>query len=119
MEICKSGAKIPRISLPQAESILRKIRPAISDLYYVTASHYLNGGDEAIKHFQFLFNSVLKNSELAAIEEMNGAHAVFLHKGHGRDKNLSSSYRLISFCPFIAKTVDMHLGELSKEDWKS
>ena len=111
MEICKSGSKIPRISLFQAESILRKIRPAVSDFYSVTASHYLNGGEVAIKHFQFLFNSVLKNIELAAIEEMNVAHAVVLHKGHGKDKNLASSYRLISSCPFIAKAVDMHLGD--------
>ena len=57
IEICKSGSKIPRISLTQAESILKKIRPAVSDFYSVTASHYLNGGDVAIKHFQFLFNS--------------------------------------------------------------
>ena len=119
MTIGKSGSKIPKISLTQAESILKKIRPAVSDFYSVTASHYLNGGDVAIRHFQFLFNSVLKNIELAAIEEMNVAHAVVLHKGHGKDKNLSSSYRLISSCPFIAKTVDIHLGELSKENWKS
>ena len=117
MEICRSGSKIPRISLPQAESILRKIRPAVSDFYSVTASHYLNGGEVAIKHFQFLFNSILKNIELTAIEEMNVAHAVVLHKGHGKDKNLASSYRLISSCPFVAKAVDLHLGELSKDDW--
>ena len=119
IQICKSGSKIPRISQGQAESILRKIRPAVSDFFSVTASHYLNGGVVAIKHFQFLFNSILTNIELAAIEEMNVAHAVVLHKGHGKDKNLSSSYRLISSCPFIAKAVDMYLGDISKDDWKS
>ena len=85
-------------------------------MYSVTASHYLNGGVVAIKHFQFLFNSILTNIELAAIEEMNVAHAVVLRKGHGKDKNLSSSYRLISSCPFIAKAVDIYIGDLSKDD---
>ena len=62
-------------------------------------------------------NTVLDNIEMASIEELNQTHAVILFKGHGKDKNVSSSYRTISSCPFIAKAVDVYLGELSKDDW--
>jgi hypothetical protein len=67
---------------------------------------------------QFLFNTVLENIETAAIYEMNRTQAIILHKGHGKDKNVSSSYGTISSCPFMAKSVDMYLGHLSKDDWK-
>ena len=56
--------------------------------------------------------------QLASIRELNTAHAVVLHKGHGKTRSLSSSYRTISSCPFIAKALDIYLGELSKDDWK-
>ena len=102
IEICKSGTKIPRISDSDALSLLKSIRPDVSDFFSVTANHYLHGGDIALAHFQFLINTVIDNIEIAAIEEMNTAHAVILHKGHGKDKNLSSSYRTKSSCPFIA-----------------
>ena len=48
---------------------------------------------------------------------MNRAHAVILHKGHGKDVNVDSSYRTISSCPFITKTIDIYLGKLSINDW--
>ena len=55
---------------------------------------------------------------LSSIEEMNRAHAVILHKGHGKDINVDSSYRTISSCPFIAKTIDIYLGKLSMNEGK-
>ena len=54
-----------------------------------------------------------------SVDELNTTHAVILHKGHGKDRSLSSSYRTISCCPFISKAIDMYLGELSKDDWLS
>ena len=117
LEICKSAKKIPRISLTDAESLLRKLKPNVSDYFSVTAAHYLNGGDAGIQHFHFLFNTILQNIEITAAEEMNRAHAIILHKSHNKPKNLSSSYRTISSCPFLAKAVDMYLGMLSKSDW--
>ena len=119
VEISKSGAKVPELTLVQAEALLKKIRPGVSDIFSITAAHYLNGGDTTLKHFQFLINTVLKNIELSSIDELNKAHAVILHKGHKKDKSLASSYRTISSCPFIAKAVDIYLGELSKEDWEA
>ena len=117
VEICKSGAKVPEITLVKAEALLKKIRPGVSDIFSITAAHYLHGGDTTLKHFQFLINTVLKNIELSSIDELNRAHAVILHKGHKKDKSLASSYRTIASCPFISKAVDIYLGELSKEDW--
>ena len=117
VEICKSGAKVPEITQVKAEALLKKIRPGVSDIFSITAAHYLHGGDTTLKHFQFLINTVLKNIELSSIDELNRAHAVILHKGHKKDKSLASSYRTIASCPFISKAVDIYLGELSKEDW--
>ena len=118
IEICKAGNKIPRISVTEAEELLKQIRPGVTDYFSVSAAHYLNGGLAAIRHFQFLFNSVLGNIELASLDEHNRAHAVILHKGHGKDVNVDSSYRTISSCPFITKTIDIYLGKLSISDWK-
>ena len=99
IEIAKAGKNIPLLSYDQAESLLRRIRPSVADYYSVTAAHYLNGGQVAITHFQFLINTLLKNIELASLEEVNTAHAVVLHKGHGKDAHQATSYRTISSCP--------------------
>ena len=119
IEICKAARTIPRISRKNAGELLRRIRASVADFYSITAGHYLNGGDAALDHFCFLFNAILSSIEVASTPELNAAHAVVLHKGHGKDKNLDSSYRIISSCPFLAKCVDIYLGELSKEDCKS
>ena len=116
-EICKSGRKIPKLSLSKAEELLRKIRPGVSDFFSITAAHYINGGVLTIKHFQFLINTIIDAIELAATDELNKIHAIILHKGHKKDKTLASSYRTISSCPFLAKALDIYLGDLSKDDW--
>ena len=61
----------------------------MSDIFSITAAHYINGGISAIRHFQFLINTLLETIELASMEELNKAHAVILHKGHKKPKNLS------------------------------
>ena len=119
VEISKSCENIPKISEAKAEALLRKIRPGVTDFFSVSASHYINGGPLTIRHFQFLVNTVLERIELAAIDELNKAHAIILHKGHKKDKALASSYRTISSCPFVSKAVDIYLGDLSKEDWSA
>ena len=118
MEISKSSSKIPRISEIQADALLRKIRPGVSDFFSVTAAHFLNGGNVSIRHFQFLVNTVLETVELSSVVELNKVHAVILHKGHKKDRTLATSYRTISSCPFVAKAVDVYLGDLSKDDWQ-
>ena len=119
IEISQSGKQIPRISIHEATNLLSKMKPNVTDFYSISAAHFLNAGDLGIKHFQFMFNKLLANIELASLEELNNVHAVILYKGHGKDKHLASSYRTISSCPFLSKAADVYLGSLSKDDWKS
>ena len=69
VEICKSGAKIPKLTEEKAEHLLRKIKPGVSDYFSVTAAHFLNGGTVAIQHFQFLLNTIIDNIEVCSVEE--------------------------------------------------
>ena len=119
IQILKAGTKVPKITENQAEALLKRVRRAVSDIFSITAAHYINGGSLAIRHFQFLLNTILKTIECARIDELNKVHAVILHKGHKKDRSLASSYRTISSCPFIAKAADIYLGDLSKDDWKA
>ena len=54
LKICVDGLEIPEISPIQATELLISLRPDVSDLYSITARHYLNAGLEGIKHFVFL-----------------------------------------------------------------
>ena len=117
LEISKSGMEIPQISLVKAEELLHSLKPSVCDHYNVSSLHYIYGGPIAIKHFQTLVNSALRNLETTTCEEMNNAHACILYKGHSKDKNLASSYRTISTCPFISKAVDYYVRELSTSEW--
>ena len=119
IEICKAGHPIPRISFHDAKQLLQRMRPHVSDFYSITAAHFLHGGDCGIKHFMFMLNKLFSNIELASVEELNNVHAIILHKGHGKDRNLASSYRTISSCPFLSKAAYVYLGNLSKDDWSS
>ena len=103
--------------MKKAESLLKKIRPSVADFYSVTAAHYLHGGITTIRHFVLLVNIIINEVEIASIDEVNTAHAIVLHKRHGKSRTLSTSYRTISSCPFIAKALDIYLGELSQDDW--
>ena len=67
------------------------------DLYSVSARHYINGGDPAIKHFHMILNDINNY----AVDELHAVHAVILYKSHGKDKTSDRSYRTISSCPFI------------------
>ena len=62
-------------------------------------------------------NLALKDIDATKCEEFNDAHTIVLHKGHSKDRNLATSYRTMSTCPFIAKATDSYLRELSLEDW--
>ena len=42
-----------------------------------------------------------------------------LYKGHGKEKTLDASYRTISMCPLIAKSLDVYIIELSSPDWEA
>ena len=119
MKCLKWGKKIPIITLEKAELLLYSLKPHVCDHFGISALHYLHGGPLAIKHFQLLINSAIENIETTVCEEFNNAHACILYKGHHKDKQIASSYRTISNCPFVAKALDTYIRELSHEDWES
>ena len=119
LAICQSGSKIPPISLNSATKLLKSIKSQVADYYSISALHYLNGGQEAMAHFQLLINAVLEEVHNYSLSEMNKCYAIILHKGHGKDKHSDRSYRTISSCPFIAKCADKYIGWLAEDDWSS
>ena len=74
---------------------------------------------EVILPFQSLLNNAIKNIENTTIDEINTAHACVHYKGHSKDKNLASSFRTISTCPFTSKALDKYVHELSQHDWNN
>ena len=118
-EICDKRRKIPIISLDRASDILHHLRPHVNDFFSITALHYINGGPEALLHFHHLLNTIINNINNASAPEVNTVFSHILHKGHGKNKSLDSSYRTISTCPLLAKALDTYVGELSSETWES
>ena len=116
-EICRAGEKIPPLNLEDAEKLLHSLKPSVCDHWNISAAHYVNGGPVALKHYQILINTALKDIENTSVDEVNTAHACILFKGHQKDKTLASSYRTISSCPFIAKSCDTYIRSLSVDDW--
>ena len=113
------GARIPPLDFFQAQKLLKSIKPSVTDIFSISALHYLNGGDPAVTHFQLLLNAVIADVENYALSEINTVHAIILHKGHGKDKHIDRSYRTISSCPFLAKCADKYVGSLVQETWSS
>ena len=119
IELCKAGEKIPPLSLIEAEKLLHSVKPSVCDHWSVSANHYINGGPVALKHFKLIINLAIEDIENTTVDEVNTAHACILFKGHQKNKNLASSYRTISSCPFIAKCLDTYIRNLSVDDWDS
>jgi len=117
LKICRSGQHIPKVSLQTAEAILKSLRPSVNDFYSITPAHFLNGGSNALVHFQFLINSAIDDINNMAIEELNMVWACILHKGHDKDKFNHRSYRTISTCPFLSKAIDAYISSLYRDRW--
>ena len=116
-EISKAGDTIPKISIEKAEELLHSLKPNVFDHFSISALHYINGGPLAIKHFQLIFNLAIDDIENTTCEELNNAHACILYKGHSKDKTLAGCYRTISTCPFVAKSLDYYIRDISIDDW--
>ena len=108
---------LPSISIKKVSELLKKVKPSVNDIFSITARHYLNGGKEALVHLHFILNAIIDNIPNAEIPEINTVHAHILYKGHKKDRNVDSSYRTISTCPFIAKCLDSYIRDLSSDDW--
>lgn len=117
LKICQSGQKVPKVSLQKAEIILRSLRPSVNDFYSITPAHFLNGGQAALIHFQFLINCAIDNMNNMSNDELNMVWACILHKGHDKDKHNHRSYRTISTCPFLSKAIDAYIYSLYSDRW--
>ena len=54
---------------------------------------------------------------LSSLDELNSVWAMILHKGHGKDREKDRSYRTISTCPLLAKSLDKYVGSLYETGW--
>ena len=118
IKICSTQPNIPEMSLDKAREILIKIRPSVNDFYSITGLHYRYAGDAGVVHFQQSINGIIKDLNNSSISELNTVLASILHKGHGKDKTLDTSYRTISICPFISKGTDTYISELYGHCWQ-
>ena len=116
MKLC-SNRKLPPISYETSVKILQKIRPCVNDYYNITAYHYIYAGDVGLIHYHLLLSSLIENVNSIEIDEINTVYAVVLFKGHGKDPTSDRSYRTISTCPLLAKSLDIYVRELNLDVW--
>ena len=119
LEICKAGPSIPAISPTEAQKLLERLRPDVIDFYSISAHHYLAAGLPGIQHFTLLLNLLISDINSVAIPEVNSAWAIMLHKGHGKPRSSSRSWRCISTCPLLAKALDLRVADLQRENWSN
>ena len=62
-------------------------------------------------------NVFIRDVNHCTIEELNTVLALLLYKSHGKEKTLDSSYRTISTCPLLAKSLDLYVRELFIDKW--
>ena len=117
LKICRAGDPIPDISPKTSTEILLSMKANVNDYFSITANHFMNAGRAGFSHFHFLLSALIKNVNLAGLDELNNVWACILYKGHGKDKNSDRSYRTISTCPIIAKALDTYVGQLYGEGW--
>jgi hypothetical protein len=117
VKLSQNQPPIPPISLDKSSKVLENLKKNVNDFYSMTALHYLNAGQEGKLHYNQLLNAIILDVNNAKIEELNVAHGNILYKGHKKDKNSERSYRTISTCPFLAKSVDYYLRDLYIDKW--
>ena len=69
LKICKSGSKIPPISLNTFEKILASIRPYVSNSNRITGFYYKNAVKAGLDHFMSLLNTIIKDLNKLAVGE--------------------------------------------------
>jgi hypothetical protein len=117
LKLCKNKKPVPAISRQKSEWLLSRIKKNVADFHSITASHYIDAGEEGISHFEDLLNLIITDVNNASAEELNVAHGLILHKGHKKEKTSDRAYRTISSCPFLAKSLDLYLRDLYQEQW--
>ena len=119
IQLCRNQPPIPPISLAKSTKILQTLKKNVSDFFSVTALHYQHAGREGLVHYNCLLNAIVSDVNNSKIEELNMAHGNILYKGHKKERTSDRSYRTISSCPFLAKSIDYYLRELYHDCWDS
>ena len=83
----------------------------MTDIYNITALHYLNAAESGLDHFHALLSAIIENVNLSGMSELNSIHARVLYKGHSKDRENASSYRTISTCPLLSKALDIYVRQ--------
>ena len=117
LELCKDKHDIPPISIEHSTSILNKMKASVIDYWSITPFHFSNAGEEGAIHFNFLMNRIIMELNTSSVKELNTVLALLLHKGHGKPKTNSRSYRTISTCPVLAKGLDIYVHDLFIDLW--
>ena len=115
--LCSHKNDLPAISFENSSKILMKMKNSVHDFYSITTKHFINAGIAGFTHFNLLMNVFISNVNNSTIEELNTVLAILLYKSHGKDKTLDSSYRTISTCPLLAKSLDLYVRELFSKKW--
>ena len=118
IKLCQNHQGIPAIAMDKSTELLLKIKKNVKDHYSITSQHYLNAGQEGLQHFNALLNGIISDINNAGLDEMNTAHGLIFYKGHLKDKTSDRSYRTISTCPLLAKSLDMYIRDLYLDLWQ-
>ena len=100
---------IPEISLQKSTNIISRLRPNVADFNSLTPQHFINARPEGLLHFNAILNAIITDVNHSTSSAFNAAHGLLLYKGHNKDKTSDRSYRTISTCPIIAKSLDLYL----------
>ena len=117
LKICEEKKDIPEICLDQAAKLLKRMKAHVTDINGITPLHFLHAGEEGVRHFAALMNVFISEVKNVTLPELNTVLGVILSKGQKKDKNSDRSYRTISTCPFLAKSLDLYVRDLYQDLW--
>ena len=115
--LCSNKTDLPAISVERSSEIMGKLKPSVTDLYSITPRHFINAGSAGLVHYNLLLNTLIIDVNNCSIDELNSVYALLLYKGHKKDRTLDTSYRTISTCPLLAKSLDLYVKDLNIEKW--
>ena len=73
MKLSGDISNIPQISRKISDNLLKRLRKDVRDIYNITASHFINAGEEGLAHYNFLLNTIIQETEN---EELKTLHKV-------------------------------------------
>ena len=115
--LCSNANRVPPANIDTTTDLLKRLKKDVRDIHNITALHFLNAGDEGLRHFNAIINAILTSVNNASIDDLNRVLGIILYKGHDKDKTSSRSYRTISTCPVVAKAIDLYLRDLYHQLW--